>query len=651
MQTYRLRLDYFWGDPPPEEPIRQIALRFWARDDLTSIDILSITLIPKVANYADAGAASRTEVRNRIYRQALYTHTPGRVEYRVRVPEAGRLDFAMGVLRDDVPVTFRIAAEAGGGEPTTLFEESYGEKAAWAQRSVDLSDFAGQTVTLGLEADSEAEGRVALWGAPTVTGGGQSVFPNIIFYVIDGGGADNMSVYGYNRRTTPYIERLAAEGAVFDHAYSNSTWTRPSTLSFLTSLQHSVLGGLRGGRNMAPDEVLTIAQHLHRAGYQTATFTTNSNAGTLSGLERGVDILRQMGVPNPAVSSVALHEDYWRWREVYPAEPYWVHFQTTDVHSSNSVPPFAGLYVSPQQRATFEQWERQLNAAEGDHPYSPAFEQTGIDRQTFFDLARGLHDETMAHQDNQLGRLIARLKATGEWDHTLLIVAADHGHLAGTDHFGVGLADPLPPTWMIPMASSYQTRVPLVMVWPGHIRGGQRFDELVSMIDVLPTVLDLVGLPMPDVMQGQSLAPLLLDQDGWEPRPVILDEFVADRDTGELRGTIEVIDGRWAASLFIDPRPEAMHMPLRGHHGGVSQKEAAWKQRPQSTPRLLLYDLWSDPRAFFSVHEEHPDLVEKYTKLLEAQFRAALGQQFTPGEESPLTPEQLRTLRSLGYIR
>ena len=259
----------------------------------------------------------------------------------------------------------------------------------------------------------------------------------------------------------------------------------------------------------------------------------------------------------------------------------------------------------------------------------------------------------MAHQDDQLGRLIARLKATGEWDHTLLIVAADHGHLAGTNHFGVGLADPLPPTWMIPMASAYQTHVPLVMVWPGHIPGSQRFNQPVSMIDVLPTVLDLVGLPMPDVMQGQSLAPLLLDQDGWEPRPVILDEFQVDRETDELWGTIEVIDGRWAASLFIDPRPEAMRMPLRGHHGGVSQKEAAWKQRPQSTPRLLLYDLWSDSRAFFSVHEEQPDLVEKYTKSLEAQFRAhqALAQRFTRGEESPLTPEQLRTLRSLGYIR
>ena len=73
-----------------------------------------------MVNYADAGAASRTEIRNRIYRQALYTHTPGRVEYRVRVPEGGRLDFAMGVLREDVPVTFQVTAipdVAGGGEP------------------------------------------------------------------------------------------------------------------------------------------------------------------------------------------------------------------------------------------------------------------------------------------------------------------------------------------------------------------------------------------------------------------------------------------------------------------------------------------------------------------------------------------------------
>ena len=173
------------------------------------------------------------------------------------------------------------------------------------------------------------------------------------------------------------------------------------------------------------------------------------------------------------------------------------------------------------------------------------------------------------------------------------------------------------------------------------------------MIDVLPTVLDLAGLPMPAVMQGQSLTPLLLGQDGWEPRPVILDEFRVDPETNELRGTIEVIDGRWAASLFIDPRPDQERIFFRGHAHQNQFKEALWNRRPQSVARLFLYDLWSDPRAFYSVHEEHPDLVEHYTAYLKVQWEAhqALAQQFTPGEESPLMPEQLRTLWSLGYIR
>ncbi len=68
-------------------------------------------------------------------------------------------------------------------------------------------------------------------------------------------------------------------------------------------------------------------------------------------------------------------------------------------------------------------------------------------------------------------------------------------------------------------------------MWQGRIAGGQRFSQQVSMIDVLPTILELTGLPMPEVMQGQSLEHLLLGEEGWEPRPVILDE---SRWTGRL---------------------------------------------------------------------------------------------------------------------
>ncbi len=183
-----------------------------------------------------------------------------------------------------------------------------------------------------------------------------------------------------------------------------------------------------------------------------------------------------------------------------------------------------------------------------------------------------------------------------------------------------------------------------MFVWPSHIEGGQRIDHPVSMIDVLPTLLDLLGLPAAEIAQGQSLAPLMLGRDGWEPRPVILDEFYADRETGDLSGHIEVVDGRWGASLQIGDTPYRT-IPSR-----VLRMLGPLIGRPSP---LLLYDLWNDPMALWSLHEERPDLVEKYTAFLEEQFEAhlALSQFFTPSGEVELTPEQLRTLRSLGYIR
>ena len=644
-QSYLMRAD--WSYAAWKGPWRQLGVEV-AAEEPADIDILSITLIPKVANYADAGTAARTEIRNRIYRQALYTHTPGRVEYRVKIPEAGRLDFAMGVLREDVPVTFRVTAipdGAGGGEPTALFEEHYAGKEAWGQRSVDLTDFAGQTVTLGLETDSEDGGRVALWGAPTITGGGQSPLPNVVFYVFDGGAADYMSVYGYNRRTTPTLERLASEGVVFERAYSNSSFTKPSTASFMTSLQNSVMGGLVNQTyTPVPEQAVTMAERMHRAGYQTAVFTGNPNAGTLSNLQRGVDLFREdwedfsyTPQGNHKESSKYLNEGFWNWREDYRSQPFWVHFQTTDMHGDfPAPPPFGGLFVTADEWESFSESFERLGEFGGTGPYSPAWDSTGISRTAWYSSAKGLYDEAMAHNDYRLGQLIDRLKARGEWENTLLIIGGDHSIRAafGGADVGLGLNDSLPPRWSNPILRPTVSRVPLIFVWPGHIEGGQRIAHPVSMIDVLPTLLDLLGLPPAEIAQGQSLAPLLLGTDGWAVRPVILDEFSVAQATGKLSGVIEVVDGQWGASLEINPDPDT--------------PEA--RRRPSP---LLLYDLWNDPMALWSLHEERPDLVEHYTAFLEARWEAhqALAQQFTPGEESPLTPEQLRTLRSLGYIR
>jgi arylsulfatase A-like enzyme len=277
-------------------------------------------------------------------------------------------------------------------------------------------------------------------------------------------------------------------------------------------------------------------------------------------------------------------------------------------------------------------WSERVQAG-GGRIGSCAFTTGGLQRAPFFTLLQGMYDQQMAHNDFQLGRLVDRLKASGEWQNTLLVVTADHSIAGSFTDTRAGMLDSLPPPWSRLLLRPTVSRVPLLVVWPGHISGGQRFDDPVSLIDVLPTVLDLVGLPRPDVMQGQSLAPLLLGRPGWTPHPVILDEFNIDRETGRVQGRLEIVDGQWGASLWIGPPPAD-----------------TLSRRPWP---LLLYDLWNDPFALQPINEERSDLVERYTAFLEQQWKdhQALATRFKAGEQVVLTPDQLERLRALGYIR
>ena len=157
---------------------------------------------------------------------------------------------------------------------------------------------------------------------------------------------------------------------------------------------------------------------------------------------------------------------------------------------------------------------------------------------------------------------------------------------------------------------------------------------------LLPTVLDLAGLPPPDVMQGQSLAPLMRGTGGWTRKPIVLEEVDDRRNNGELSGRLEVVDGRWGASMaigtpYLNP----------GVIGGPPLEPTRW--------HVMVYDLWVDPICIHPINEQRPDLVKKYTRFLEDAWKdhQALATRFTPGARTALAPEQLERLRSLGYIR
>jgi arylsulfatase A-like enzyme len=640
IHTYRLRIG-FSPQGSAQGRVKQLGIWFATDGNPGSIDVLSISAVPVGAAFVDPAFGARQVTLAERTRRSLYVHAPARAAFRVRVPQHGKLSTSLGVLRADATVTFRVRVQPGRGEAVIVLEEKHADPERWAHRSVDLSKFAGQAVTLALETESDKPGTVALWSTPTVSGARTGSRPNVIFYVIDGGGADQMSVYGYNRRTTPNLEELAREGALFERAHSTASWSQPSTTSFMTSLHSSVLGNYERFAPL-PAEARPMAERFREGGYQTAVFTSNPWAGSAGGLDRGVDVFRDKGVDVDSQSSEELQQEYWDWREAYPGEPYWVHFQTTDVHWPHEPrAPFAGLFAPPDLKKQYAKWDSTLDAwrsrnmprMQADRTvWGKRWAETGIDRIQYYGVVRAIYDETLAHQDYQLGRFIERLKERGEWENTILVIAADHGIEAASTDFVKPLSDSLPPDLPWAVLRSSISRVPLIFSWPGHIQGGQRFSQPVSMIDVLPTLLELSGLSLPEILQGQSLAPLLLGRDGYTPRPIIFDDFGTDNRTGELEGYIEVIDGRWGASLEI-------RAPSDTTTG-----------RP--TP-LLLFDVWNDPMALKLMNDERPDLVKKYTEFLQKQWEAhqLLAKRFTSGGKIELTPEQIETLRALGYIR
>jgi hypothetical protein len=135
-----------------------------------TFDILSVRVVPKGVPYADIPVGVRYEVRDNTHSRTIFAHTPGKIQYRLYTPEAGRLDIGLGVLKKDAPVAFKITVKPDGGGPVTVLEETYADDKHWAQRLVDLSDFSKKMITLSLEADAKRAGTVAFWSEPTVSG-------------------------------------------------------------------------------------------------------------------------------------------------------------------------------------------------------------------------------------------------------------------------------------------------------------------------------------------------------------------------------------------------------------------------------------------------------------------------------------------------
>lgn len=424
---------------------------------------------------------------------------------------------------------------------------------------------------------------------------------NVVLISIDTLRRDHLAPYGAPFETAA-ASRLAREGVLFERAVSQVPLTLPSHASIFTGLyppHHTVRDN--GGFVVKPDSI-TLAERLLGHGYQTAAFVASyvlaSRWGIAQGHETyddsfdysGLESRNLADVERPAGRVVDGALDWLRERR-RAGRPFYLWVHLFDPHEPYA-PPDAYLRRAPTAYA-------------GEALYA----------------------------DSQVERLLGALDALGLRQNTLIVYLSDHGEALG-DHgesthgiflYGATLDVPM---ILAPPAGAGLGSASLALA-------GRRVRGLARLIDVTPTVLDLVGLPVPDALDGGSLLPLVAHEAA----------LAADR-----------VDSPAKRTEGIGVEPEALVGPVsyaetyypRFHYGWselVVVETGRW--RFVRAPRPELYDLQADPKELHDVSFRYPRIVATLAAQLEAMNLLKTGGEPTPGE---IDPEALERLRALGYV-
>jgi arylsulfatase A-like enzyme/Tfp pilus assembly protein PilF len=390
--------------------------------------------------------------------------------------------------------------------------------------------------------------------------------PNVVLVTIDTLRADRVGAYGHRGAHTPTLDRLAREGVLVGEAVVQVPQTRPSHATIFTGLQ-PYEHGLRD--NYSPPLAAgtpTLATILRAAGWATAAFVGAYPVSRLSGLDQGFDVY-----DDPFSGAEAGGDG------------------RTERRASEVVDRALGWLRKPRARP-FLAWVHLFD------PHAP-YEAPGPWRQRF---AKSPYDGEVAYADAEVGRLVGWLDSAGLRARTLVVVTSDHGE---------GLGEHGEDEHMFFVYDS-TLRVPLVLSWPGHLPAGARASGQFRSVDLLATVLELVGVKAP-APSGVSRAAAL-------------------RAGARIEGSDSYAETLYSQLHFG-------YAPLRALRGG------GWKYI--EAPRPELYDLAGDPGERRNVVDEKASVVTAMRQRLLAHDRAGAAPTLPA-----VDPEAAERLAALGYV-
>lgn len=353
----------------------------------------------------------------------------------------------------------------------------------------------------------------------------------VLVFLVDTLRPDHLGLYGYERPTSPHIDRLGAEGAVFETCIAQAPWTTPSIASLLSGLRPGAMGlGSFKDPGRVGDAVVTLAERLRAAGWRTHAVTEGGSAKAEFGFDQGFEQFDDRGGYLDRTLSKAQE---WL-SSLRPDEPFFLFVHTYKVHSYNPRGPFRERFAVPYDGSLLpEPAKLGPFLQDGSH-----LEQVRRFGEAEWRRVRSLYDGAIAETDAAIGRLVGDLERLGRLDETLFVVTSDHGEELG-EHGRSGHG-------YQPYEESI--RVPLVLRHPS-LRAA-RIQEPVRLLDLAPTIAELAGVRPWEEWQGRSLVALLEGGASGETPPA----------------SIECAHGGWKAlrtrrwKLVADPHPRRLQL-------------------------------------------------------------------------------------------
>lgn len=332
--------------------------------------------------------------------------------------------------------------------------------------------------------------------------------PDIILVSIDSLRQDHLGCYGYHRQTSPTIDKLAQQGVRCTTAVSTTSWTLPAHAALFTGLYNSA-HGLIDVQCSLEEEFVTLAEVLKQAGYQTAGFFGGPLLHPAFGFNQGFTTYQSCMTPILANSSdeairkeshkltnvshsditgPRMLEKFRSWLKTADEQPFFVFFHMWDVHY-DYIPPqeyidmFDSNYTGTVDAKNF-MWSKEI------HRNMPKRDLQHV---------IALYDAEIRFTDDILGKILAELDSYGRLEQTLIVITADHGE-EFFEHKGKGHNRTL---------YDEVVRVPLIFHWPGHFSNGGVINEQVRLIDIMPTILGQVSIPLNTEVQGRDISELL----------------------------------------------------------------------------------------------------------------------------------------------